>query len=290
LLPWTGFALIALKNAIKSALYRRSDERAFSENVFLLSWILGIFGFFSCSGSKLIPYILPILPPIAFLTAKMIAVEKTNDDIKFGSAMTIFLYLPAIVGFLLVKHKIALVLDDPDVMTLLSFFMLLAIIFAILSACCFWNKIIFSNILPPMIFLAMNMLWVVNKAVPYYQDVKRPSTKYMAEAIALNKTNDDLVFCYKRYHQDFPVYLNSTVGVVDFIGYLIFGKNYDKKKQSFLTEDQFWTLWNTSTKRIFLLLSRNHYRTVFAQKSQDHKILEFDKNFVVIMNRPKEKQ
>jgi 4-amino-4-deoxy-L-arabinose transferase-like glycosyltransferase len=62
MLPWSFF--------IPGALVLGWRERHHEEGrhgLFLLIWILLIFLFFSKSGSKLIPYILPIFPPLAIL-------------------------------------------------------------------------------------------------------------------------------------------------------------------------------------------------------------------------------
>ena len=43
------------------------------EGLFLLLWALLPFAFFSLSSSKLIPYILPVMPPLALLAARYLA-------------------------------------------------------------------------------------------------------------------------------------------------------------------------------------------------------------------------
>jgi hypothetical protein len=134
-------------------------------------------------------------------------------------------------------------------------------------------------------FLAANMMWCINAASVYYQEIKKPSTKAMAQAVRLNLKDDDLAFCYGRYYQDFPVYLGATVGVVGGGGELNFGQAAEKWKKVLMSQDEFWNLWRTSSKRIFLLIPRQLYRGVFTTKDNRHSILGFDKNFIVIMNR-----
>ncbi|GHT96334.1 hypothetical protein FACS1894122_14610 [Alphaproteobacteria bacterium] len=129
-------------------------------------------------------------------------------------------------------------------------------------------------------------MWVINKASTYYQDVKKPSTKNMADIIRLNKNKDDLVFCYDRYYQDFPVYLNSTINIVNFVGELEFGSNAEKEKHVIWQDKEFWDFWKTTDKRIFLLISKEKYREAFvASKIGMHNILDSDKNFTVISNQ-----
>ena len=101
----------------------------------------------------------------------------------------------------------------------------------------------------------------------------------------MNKTKDDLVFCYGHYYQDFPVYLNDTTGLINFVGELEFGANSEPEKSKLISEEKFWELWNTTKQRIFLVLSRSDYRKIFAERTQIHNVLVFDKNFVAISNK-----
>lgn len=62
-LPWCAFFLKAVKGTIGSpfGLLKNMDRR------YLIIWIIFVFGFFSISSSKLVPYIAPIFLPIAVL-------------------------------------------------------------------------------------------------------------------------------------------------------------------------------------------------------------------------------
>lgn len=64
MLPWSFF----IPGAIGKALRERRHEGG-RAGLFLLIWAFLIFLFFSKSSSKLIPYILPIFPPLAILVA-----------------------------------------------------------------------------------------------------------------------------------------------------------------------------------------------------------------------------
>jgi hypothetical protein len=69
MLPWSFFIPGALGNALRER--KHDGGRA---GLFLLIWAVVIFLFFSKSNSKLIPYILPIFPPLAILIAQRIKV------------------------------------------------------------------------------------------------------------------------------------------------------------------------------------------------------------------------
>jgi 4-amino-4-deoxy-L-arabinose transferase-like glycosyltransferase len=67
LLPWTTLLPGALRQAWRGA---RAGERG---TAMLLVWALFVFAFFSLSQSKLIPYILPLMPALALLTGRSLA-------------------------------------------------------------------------------------------------------------------------------------------------------------------------------------------------------------------------
>lgn len=64
MLPWSFFIPGALARA-----WRDRHHEEHQAGMYLLIWIVLIFLFFSKSGSKLIPYILPIFPPLSILIA-----------------------------------------------------------------------------------------------------------------------------------------------------------------------------------------------------------------------------
>ena len=282
LLPWTGFSLVALKESAKNIIKKADND----EDIFLLCWILGIFGFFSFSNSKLVPYILPIVPPIAFLTAKMITkINAADRNFKIGAWLNIAIFALAIIAFHFEKGRVADVLGAfsevhilMNVFALVLFVCVVLLLFAIFS-----QKKQIDNAIIIYVFLAMNLMWILNKAAPFYQAVKKPSTKQLAEVVCMNARDEDLVFCHKRYQQDFPVYLGRLVGVTDHAGELDFG-NKAEKNDRLITEKQLFRRWD-SDKRIFLLMTREDYRKFFHERSLKHVILDFDRDFVVITNK-----
>lgn len=285
LFPWTGFAFVSLKDAVMSAIKKNSEA------IFFLCWILGIFAFYSFSDSKLIPYILPIVPPIALLTG--VGLEHSLDlahEKKFKLSVIISLLLSVcfVGAFFFYKNHLRDLLADKEL--LLAIYVIIGLMGASIIVLTFAYFVPKSRLSAMLVFLfiGMNIMWVINKGSACYQDIKKPSTKKMAELIRLNKRADDLVYCYDYYYQDFPVYMREIVGVVNYIGELEFGLHSDggdKSEVRFLSTSAFWKMWSTTTKRIFLLLSADSYRDVFVKRKEKHRLLGFDKNFVVIMNR-----
>lgn len=278
MIPWTGFSLMSLKNLMKKSFERNS------ENIFFACWVFGIFGFFSFSHSKLIPYILPIVPPLALLVA--IFIDKCNQkEFRIGSIINVALFFVAGIAYYFNRDEISDVLQNTDAQILLNVVILNLIAIGIVLLFAIFSKISKRMAVVICIFLAGNMLWTLNKLAAYYQEEKKPSTKKVAKYVRANKTKNDLVFLYYHYFQDFPVYLNDTTGVVDSIRDLEFGASAEPEKSKIISVEKFWELWNTTKQRIFLVLSRSDYREVFAKRTQIHNVLTFDKNFIVISNK-----
>jgi len=77
LFPWTGFLWPSLRDALAGGWARRREN---AEAWFFATWAAFIFLFFSGSHSKLIPYILPVLPPLAVLTGRWLAASLAAAD------------------------------------------------------------------------------------------------------------------------------------------------------------------------------------------------------------------
>lgn len=288
--PWTGFSLVAIKNSLQNAFSKKKS----SEDVFFLSWIFGILIFYSFSNSKLIPYILPIFPPLAYLTAKIICktpgmdfpanLKLTDKNFKQGVWGSAIFFAILFVAFFFLKGSIVKVLQSSDMISILQSFgiMFIASVF-ILIICTFYKTYNLASALYAL--SAVFMMLIINSAIPYYQDIKKPSTKKFAQIIKMNMKNDDEVFCYKKYCQDLPVYLNRTIKIVNYYGELQFGFNVTPNNDVIISEDAFWSRWNSREKRIFLLIKRQDYKNVFATKSKLHNILDFDNNFIIISNK-----
>lgn len=69
-LPWVVFLPSAIKNNFPK---KWSERHKYEPAIFLLLWPLLIFIFYWCSKSQLIPYILPVLPPLAILIGYYLA-------------------------------------------------------------------------------------------------------------------------------------------------------------------------------------------------------------------------
>ena len=84
MLPWSFFIPGALTRAWRD---RRHDDNL--AGLYLLIWAVLIFLFFSKSNSKLVPYILPVFPPLAILIASRVdaVLDGHGRELKLASIL-----------------------------------------------------------------------------------------------------------------------------------------------------------------------------------------------------------
>jgi 4-amino-4-deoxy-L-arabinose transferase-like glycosyltransferase len=86
MLPWSLFIPAAVKKGWQ-------ERKRHQETIFLLLWAVLIFAFFSKSNSKLVPYILPVFPPLALLIGRWFADARASRSLKWTGIATGSLFL-----------------------------------------------------------------------------------------------------------------------------------------------------------------------------------------------------
>ena len=282
LLPWTGICFASFQKAIK--------EKG-SDNIFLLSWITSIFVFFSFSNSKLIPYILPILPPIALLTGRLLDDYINGNMIKtvrigfYASIGVIGLAALASVAF--IQDLVARVLSAesmPLLWCLFGVIILLAVAVIALEYFMKDQELKRSTQVIAFLFAACNIMLLINRLAEFYQDSRKPSTYAISQAIKYNLTPGTEVFVYDHCFYDLCIYLKHNVGVIDHIGELQFGVNAEDHSNRFMKMDAFIEKFKTAKNRIFVCIARDEFDEFSKRFKVGYRILEVNKDFVLIIN------
>jgi hypothetical protein len=134
------------------------------------------------------------------------------------------------------------------------------------------------------IFLAMTFIFCLlcPNLMPYFQ---RPGTESFARYILQREKADYDVYVAYDYFQDFPFYLNRTVGVIDHVpDEQGFGVHLDPPSR-YVSTVRFAERWKRETP-VYVLVSRNWGNT-FKQAlnlSQSHVAMQ-DAHFVLFRNR-----
>jgi hypothetical protein len=203
---------------------------------FLWVWAMVPFIFFSMSNSKLIPYVLPCMMPMAGLTALFFK-EKKKPIMAL-----IFMSTILCVGLLLSGH----ILDHIYIVEKIQKYRIFPSILKTLT--------ISSGVLIGIWFLIKHkMIWYSSISLTflaiiciYAKDLQKPSIKPIADIIKSEPGQPRRVVCFKGYFQDLPVYLNKIISVCESKGELEFGMDQELHTQEWMFDQlRFDTLMKT---------------------------------------------
>lgn len=96
--PWIIFIINTIKSSLPITWKLRHSAQS---ELFFLLWVGIIFTFFSFSKSKLIPYILPMFPPLAILTGRYVALLCERTGFKKILIMLCALTYLSLIGLIL---------------------------------------------------------------------------------------------------------------------------------------------------------------------------------------------
>jgi 4-amino-4-deoxy-L-arabinose transferase-like glycosyltransferase len=222
-MPWVVTAVLAL---VRPGFGPRSPLRSFDPVRFLWVWCAFTVVFFSCSHSKLIPYVLPAFPALALLAGKRMAeTGSTRRDAivaaVFGLAILAAALAPGLLGLRGVTA------DEIEACRG----------FALGASACLVAGGVAAASLPGTSILAAAVLSVsALLACACIRDGFRQlpvsvSSRQVAEAIKSAVPGDAPVYCVEHYDQPLPFYLGRTVDLVHERGELAFGLSEDPRRE-----------------------------------------------------------
>ena len=247
-----------------------SQRDQYQNEIFFLLWAIEIFAFFSFSDSKLIPYIVPVFPPLALLVGKVLN-EPLSSRRRPGSKLLkntldpglrrddsgtplAFNFLRFLLLFLGVAAFIASFFLHKYSFSAQNYIRYLAAIWFIMGAGLFYfrekNAFIF------LVILQTFWLWGLVAAAAAFD--MRP-IKSLALIIKAQAKPDDIIASYGLYYQDLPVYTQRQVLIINWKNELTFGYNHQSSAKNWMMDqEQFWPLWK-GQKRIFAVMDESDY-------------------------------
>lgn len=260
LFPWTGCLPQALGSSLgggpfgglKEAWSQRKEN---ADAWFLVTWAAFIFLFFSKSQSKLIPYILPVFPPLAVLIGRSLAEYWFSGDARkqlwsrrwfgvltsaLGSAMLIALW------------KRGIIRDLAQAQALRPAGSLAAL--GLLGAGFLVPLFCGRGEIRRAFVAAVAGLSVFYVALGQAQkDIARAGTKDLALYVQAHARPGDRVLHYYEFFHDFTFYAERFVGVVDWIGELEVDLDPGARSSGdYMSRAKFLELWSQPG-RIFVV-------------------------------------
>lgn len=264
--PWIVFLPQAIYNAVK---LKMNDPY----KSFFVLWAGIIFIFFSFSNSKLIPYILPVLPPLAALVAIYI-IDESNNPKKLRFAFLIF-WLGAI---LLAMGSVYISLTiSPQAK---YYFYAIAIILfcgASISFFIFKKRLAFALTAMSATIIFSMILFFAGFSVLDNRSILPLATK-------INNTNDEVI-TYNQYYQDLPFYLKRKVSVLNWKNEFEFGMHHQYTHDWMIDDALFWQRYH-SKRRVFVVISKSEYQQFLLRYPHEKScILNKTSNTLLISNQ-----
>jgi 4-amino-4-deoxy-L-arabinose transferase-like glycosyltransferase len=305
--PWAVFLLQAVKYNLRFPWRQRHQHK---EVIFLVLWAGLVFLFFSASSYKGVPYILPMLPPLAILIARYLAAAWEAPRISGAQSgsftLLVVLSLLVIAGLAGPQHYLERYSEWPSVdvpraeatvvstrveygdlsalapyISAQSAILVLGGVSALVLG--FGNRRAFRWGFISLILTWALFLIVLNSSLPLLD--QRRSVKALAAVLKAQLQPADEVASYHAYYQDLPVYLQRPVAVVGWKGNLQFGVEVDERSGGWMTDDaSFWQRWN-SPLTVYMLTEQETYDKLRSESSFKSRVVARGLYDVLLSNK-----
>jgi 4-amino-4-deoxy-L-arabinose transferase-like glycosyltransferase len=255
LIPWTGLLpdmFRTIRAEVDNGGTEQSEGRSFE--FFLGVWFTVPFIFFSLSNSKLLPYIVPCLPPLAILGGRVLS-SIAKDG---GPAAKRLVLINGIFSLLVVTAGIAYPLADEKLGAALYPYTLPAAASLALGAFCgvfFYRRREYDRMVRVLCLLAVVNLLVFSRGFL----LKAGLDSYKEPAAAIEKWlgPEDVVVSYRDIAQGLGFYLKRRVVLANAMGELKFGALQEKDPHWFIDSQGLKKLW-FGKRRVFLITQERH--------------------------------
>jgi 4-amino-4-deoxy-L-arabinose transferase-like glycosyltransferase len=249
LFPWSIFIPKAL------AIYWRTKEL----RLFLI-WFFVVFLFFSLSGSKLPPYILPAFPALAILLGCLFQdrAKQPTPGLAEIRVYQILFALFALAGMVVATGVgNSYLRAEPDMLNLLKDlkgFSIAVVCFSLLPICLLCLRRM-RNSGPLFLILGCFSLGVIVLLMTHTRVIdKLNSTKELAQLINRERTGAQLdLINYASFDETLPFYTRQKVYIASYKGELEMGSIYQDTKQMFLSNEEFVHLFKSDRKVLCVL-------------------------------------
>lgn len=279
-LPWIVFLPVALyKNAPKT--WQQIKEK--KNIVFLMLWAIIIFLFFSFSHSKLIPYILPVFPPLALLTGYYLSNhwEKQNKYlwVSLGYySLPIYIAIGIILAFWIIPHfNIPIPLSVIPYLWAMGILIMLSTVLAALF--CWKNRTAMA-----FATLAIGTSIVFILASMNIQAFDTKSTKPLITVLKPLLQPSDKIIAYHAYFQDMPFYLQQKIMTASVTDELVFGMQHENTQSWMFDDKTFWQYWN-SPKRVFMFVTQDNFKNIPPEHKNLY-VIASTTDTVLVTNHP----
>jgi 4-amino-4-deoxy-L-arabinose transferase-like glycosyltransferase len=253
LFPWSPFLAQAIHFSMPGSWQERHEHR---DALFLVLWAALVFLFFSASGSKLAPYLLPAFPPLALLIGRYLAAAWDSADlpgIRAGFVIAIVVMLAMGVAGMALPFASS----RPELGQLGHYLVVLGAVLAAGGAAT-WLLLRTKGIRRALPALALSFSVFLALGNAPAARIETQSAGPLVDELKSRLQPGDEVACFSMYYQDLPVYLGQRVTVVNWKGELAFGMSVEDTSAWMIDHDTFSKRWN-GPNRMYLFTKRDIY-------------------------------
>jgi 4-amino-4-deoxy-L-arabinose transferase-like glycosyltransferase len=275
--PWIVF----LPQVITTSLPRQWSQRnKYASELFFVLWAALIFAFFSFSKSKLIPYILPVVPALAMLTGRYLSTRLSTVTRGLLAGYSCLVLMSA--GMVFFLWNLNITVSNPANATL---FLRIALIPLFLGSLI--SMVVVSRSPRTALYLitvSTALFLVFSLGAVRFID-SRTIRPLAATLRPLLQTGDDVI-TYNQYYQDLPFYLERRVTILNWRNELSYGMEHQNTDDWMIDNKKFWSRWQ-SKQRVYMIMSREEYQR-FHERYPHEKIvlIEETPNNVLVSNLP----
>jgi 4-amino-4-deoxy-L-arabinose transferase-like glycosyltransferase len=213
--PWAGFVPGAVRSLAGG--WRQREE--FADAWFMITWAGFVFLFFSVSESKLIPYILPMFPPLAILTGTWLArcwAGRNPERLRLGFRVFAFTCGLLSVGFFAAVLKPGIIRDTGQAIALRPFGIALGVTMLLGGVAAPWAAKMrgVTAGVGTIVATMTGFILIVLVASP---DLQRAGTKELALVARDRVAPEERIYHYWAFFHDFVYYSERPVGLVGYI-------------------------------------------------------------------------
>ena len=284
LFPWVGFLWQAIREALAGGWARRREN---ADSWFLAVWAAVVFLFFSKSQSKLMPYILPVFPPLAVLIGAWLARAlrerpgALRPGIRAGLALCVL--LGAAAG---TAAGIPAVLRDPTRALALRPFCLAGCgVLLAGAAATAWLGRRRGPVagLGTLFATALAFYFVLVAAAPA---IDGRSTKPLAIDARVLAAPGDRIYHYHEFFHDFTFYAGREVRVVAFKGELEPENDPRPEAAALLVDERSFRAGWAGPGRAFAVVPANAIGELFSDPSFHYRLLALSRGRYLLTNQP----
>jgi len=274
-LPWTGLWLAAFLAALRSGRQLLQDK----VSVYFWLWIGVILSFYSFSNSKLIPYVLPMWPAMALLSARYILAHLQVARRQLLWLAGFYLVLASVLGLIALGFNHTLLAKFPPAV----FYQLAGgiLLVGIINVVGYYKL----HSTKQLWLFALSHLFLFSGIMLLLPKFDTRSTKPLAEMIQPLLTPDTELIGYNHYYQDIPVYLKRRLTVVNATEELADGMRYQDASEWMINDAELKQRWQSH--KVFIIVSKNYFPAFRAQNLQPYFLLAETKRDLLLSNKPK---